>query len=74
MFCNIDVKRCPVFSIFNYLAWHFAVILSFAFRPVPYFHATPCQKIQPALLRVTRVLNVPWPKGAIASTARAGVI
>lgn len=32
-------------------AWHFAVILSFAFKPVPYFLPTPFQRIQSALLQ-----------------------
>lgn len=64
------MKSCPIFfSIFHHLAWHFPVIFSFAFKPVPFFLPPLCQKIRPALLRVTHILNIPWPERAIASIA-----
>lgn len=43
-------------------ACHFVVILSFAFKPVPYFLPTPCQRIQSTLLQVMCVLNITRPR------------
>lgn len=49
-------------SYLQHPAWHFAVVLSFAFKPVPCFFPTPCQIIQSALLQVMCVINITRPR------------
>lgn len=56
-------------SYLQHPVWYFAVILSFAFKPVPYFLPTSGQRIQLALLQVVCLINITHPEGAIASVA-----
>lgn len=49
-------------SCLQHPAWRFVVIVSFAFKPVPYFLPTPCQRIQSTLLQVMCVLNRTRPR------------
>lgn len=54
------MKCCPV--CLQHPAWHLAVILSIAFKPVPYFLPAPCQRTQSTLLQIMCVLNITQPR------------